>query len=81
MKTHNLKCWPEYFRAVLNGEKTFELRFNDRDYRVGDVLVLEEYDNKEERNTGCTLTMKVTYILDAAPGLQPGWVAMAIKFY
>lgn len=41
---HNLKTWPEYFRAVRNREKTFELRFNDRDFKVGDVLLLQEFN-------------------------------------
>lgn len=44
MKKHNLKTWPEYFRAVRNREKTFEVRLNDRDFKVDDILVLKEFD-------------------------------------
>lgn len=43
MKTHNLKCDPEFFPAVVDGSKPFEIRENDRDYDVGDLLVLNEY--------------------------------------
>lgn len=44
MKIHKLKTWPDYFEAVLNGEKTFEIRENDRGFQKGDIVVLEEYD-------------------------------------
>lgn len=43
METHYLKTWPTYFNAVKNGSKKFEIRLNDRDYRSGDILVLEEF--------------------------------------
>ena len=33
---HELKCWPEYFEAVISGAKTFEVRKNDRDFAVRD---------------------------------------------
>ena len=44
MQTHDLKIWPEHFRAVASGEKTVELRTDDRGYEVGDELLLREYD-------------------------------------
>ena len=34
---HNLKAWPEFFDAVADGRKTFEVRRNDRGYREGDI--------------------------------------------
>jgi hypothetical protein len=39
---HYLKTETQYWQAVEKGEKKFELRKNDRDYRVGDYLHLEE---------------------------------------
>lgn len=40
MKLHKLKCWPTYFDAVKRGEKPFEVRKNDRDFQVGDTVML-----------------------------------------
>ena len=42
--THNLKCWPQYFWPVVRREKPFEIRKNDRDFKVGHYLALQEYD-------------------------------------
>lgn len=38
MKLHELKIKHEYLEAVSLGIKTFELRKNDRDYQVGDLI-------------------------------------------
>lgn len=45
MTTHHLKCWPTFFAAVKSGDKPFEIRStHDREFRVGDVLELEEFE-------------------------------------
>ena len=44
---HDLKCHPDYFEALRDGTKTFECRYNDRDFEVGDELLLREYDPKK----------------------------------
>jgi hypothetical protein len=60
---HELKTWPEYFRACRSGDKTFELRLNDRGFKVEDVLVLREFDPC--RNcTGKGRAMVTSYVTD-----------------
>ncbi len=65
MTTHDVKSWTHFFQAILAGEKTHDLRLNDRDYKVGDVLRLHEYDNINGKFTGVYTEAEVTYITDS----------------
>lgn len=79
---HDLKCWPEYFNAIMEGRKDFELRKDDRPFNVGDTLVLHEYSPSSPRGyTGHRIERIVKYILrDASQfGLQPGYCIMGLK--
>jgi len=40
---HELKTWPKPFQQVVNKGKRFEIRRNDRNFQVGDILVLKEF--------------------------------------
>jgi len=74
---HDLKILPEYFEPVLEGKKNFELRKNDRNYKVGDTLLLREwYANKY---TGREVKRKVTYILEKAVGIDTRYVILAME--
>ncbi len=75
-----LKIKPEYFNKVLLGEKNFEIRFNDRNYAKGDVLILKEF--VDGRYTGQQVKAKVIYMLehkDFPEGIPEGYVALGIK--
>lgn len=61
---HNLKCWPEYFAAIASGQKKFEVRKNDRDYQVGDLLALHEYDPVAMAYTANIAWRVIEYVLD-----------------
>ena len=76
---HYLKILPEYFDAVLSGKKTFEVRYNDRDFKEGDLLILEEYSVFDFLYTGRTVCVKVTYILDNPDFVKKGYVILGIK--
>ena len=43
MKIHELKLDTRYFEDVKSGLKNFEIRKNDRDFKVGDILKLKKY--------------------------------------
>lgn len=80
MTKHILKLQEEYFDAVLNDVKTFEVRKNDRDYKIGDTLVLSCYCGNE-----CTQRQAVRYISyiltheQFPSGVPEGYVIMGIK--
>lgn len=75
MKTHKLKIQPEYYDALLLGIKTFDIRKNDRDFKVGDILKLSEF--KDGVYTGGSYMAKIIYITDYAQ--QDGYVVMGIE--
>lgn len=74
-KEHHLKILPEYFEPVRYGLKTFEIRKNDRDFQVGDTLLLKEYE--DGNFTGNMLRAVINYI--TAYAQQDNYVVMAIE--
>ena len=61
---HELKTWIPYFEEILTGNKTFEFRRNDRDFKVGDTLLLREYDHPNLQYTGRQLSVRITYKME-----------------
>lgn len=76
---HDLKCWPEHYAAIERGAKTCELRLNDRNYQVGDTLLLREWEPLSVSYIGPQLRVRVTHIISGGPWLSPGYVAMSIQ--
>jgi hypothetical protein len=84
---HDLKCWPEFFAVILSGDKTFELRKDDRFYSSGDTLLLREYDPKTLSYSGREIKKYVPHLLRHKPGagcaaefgLSPGYVILSLS--
>ncbi|MBU2592528.1 DUF3850 domain-containing protein [Patescibacteria group bacterium] len=57
------KVWPEYFQAILDGKKTFELHLADFECKPGDVLVLKEWNPGSKEYTGRQIEKEVTYAI------------------
>jgi ParB family chromosome partitioning protein len=80
MAVHELKAHPKPFQAMRAGLKTFEFRKDDRGYRAGDLLVLNEWHPESGRYTGRYLDKYVTYILRGPDyGVPEGYVVMSLK--
>lgn len=78
MTIHHLKQAEEVFEAALNDSKTFEIRENNRNYQVNDILVLEEWNGTSF--TGRRTSKRITYILsDTKYGMKEGYVILATK--
>jgi hypothetical protein len=78
---HLLKTHPEYWDAIASGDKTFELRKDDRGFKVGDQLALIRFDPvKKKMDESKILFRTVSYILRGRLfGLEEGFVIMGIK--
>lgn len=79
-KVHTLKTWDEYFEAIWLKQKKFEVRIDDREYKKGDILQLQEWDTKKEEYTGREMFCDVTYMLEGGEfGIEIQFCVMSIK--
>jgi hypothetical protein len=86
VKYHELKTDPAVFAAVAAGDKTHEIRFNDRDFQIGDVLHLRETVATDEamcagaplEYTGRHAMREVSHIQEGY-GLVDGWVILSFR--
>lgn len=83
---HELKTDPDMFQATISGEKTYEIRKDDRGFHVGDTLTLREtVDDGADMElgvpleyTGRTTERVVTHVLRGPIyGLSEGWVILS----
>ena len=81
MMNHTLKTVQPFYNSLESGDKTFEVRLNDRNFAVGDTLTLEEfpYSGREQ-------TREVSYVLtheQFPQGLKEGYVILGFvnNFY
>lgn len=74
-KTHELKTDAEHFENVWAGCKTFENRLDDREYAVGDKLILNEQVEVKSA-TGRTIEAEIIYMTDF--GMQTGYKSLAL---
>lgn len=76
---HTLKTWSNLFMDVVNGIKNFDLRKNDRDFRVDDILVLKEW-NKNIGYSGDSIKVKIIYFLGGGDfGLDKEYCVLGIE--
>ncbi len=64
IKHHVLKLNKEFAIAKSKGEKSFEIRFNDRDYKVGDIVTYTVPDSPSLNNLFERLIFRIEYITD-----------------
>lgn len=74
MKIHYLKTWPKYYQLTWAGEKSAEIRFNDRGFLPGDHLVLKEWDPEVREYTGREMEVSILRVVEFPEGLREGYV-------
>ena len=82
---HDLKILPEFYKAVADGRKNFEIRKNDRDFQEGEYLELREWTG--ESYTGRSVIRKIKYILHDCTeessftmGLMDGYCIIGLEY-
>ena len=80
-KIHALKCRGDFFMSVYDNEKEFEVRKNDRDFKIGDYIVLcQRYGQDDGELSGLTCMRKIKYILTGGQfGVQQGYVVLGLE--
>jgi hypothetical protein len=73
---HELKCWPQHYGPLWNRVKPFEIRKNDRGFKVGDVLLIREWCPDRSEYTGHHCYRHVTYVTDFAQ--REGYVVLGL---
>lgn len=89
MKTHYLKINADEFQSIFDGLQTSDLRQNDRDFQVGDIVVLQEtvysaldmIHGSPLEYTGREQTVTVTHIIDGNDwhALPNDWCVLSFK--
>jgi ASC-1-like (ASCH) protein len=70
---HILDIQDKYFNDIKTGIKTFEIRRNNRNYQVNDVLTLVNLKTNE------TLVKKIIYVTDVSIYDLPNILILGIK--
>lgn len=80
MTVHRIKLRVEYAEAVMSGEKSFEIRYNDRGYQKGDQIVFTVIDdlNLTISHPLNHWLFEITYLIHGY-GLKEGWCVFGIK--
>lgn len=93
-KTHYVKTLDRYFTDVITDRKRFEVRLNDRDYQVGDLLRQHRYGADGLGRVGylngsCLapsqkeaewVEHQISYILSGGQfGLEDGFIVMQLS--
>ena len=89
MREHKIKVNAAYWEPILEGDKNFEVRRDDRGYQKGDILVLQKWDNENSRyffdgysisSPIIELRREITFILPGGQwGIEPGHVVMGLR--
>ena len=78
MITHYLKIKENYLDRLVKGIKTAEIRYNDRDYQVGDYLQFRNpSDDITVGSADVYIYFKILHV-HSGLGLADGYVCMSI---
>ena len=82
--THHIKILKPFADVIIEGNKTFEIRKNDRGYNRGDfvkfqTITQESFSSFETTHEINDKLYEITYVLSSGFGLQEGYCVFGIK--
>ncbi|NLT85663.1 MAG: DUF3850 domain-containing protein [Leuconostoc sp.] len=80
MKIHELKLDTFYFDDVKSGVKTFEIRKNDRDYQIGDLLSLSRFEDGKYLKTKSGFYSNKESSLKVVPLNEADTILMVVNY-
>ena len=77
---HKLKIKEDYANSICDGDKTFEVRYNDRNYQKGDFIEFDAVarDGVPMQHNIEKMTFEITNV-HSGLGMADGYVVLAIK--
>jgi hypothetical protein len=76
--THELKTHDGPFDRVKIGQKNFEFRKNDRNFQMGDTVILREYLPNLGIYTRQEIRATIGYVLKDAFGVPEGYCCFSL---
>jgi hypothetical protein len=76
---HQLKIYPQFWRELVAGNKPFEVRRDDRRFKVGDTVSLREYDPTSGLTGAGPYIREITFIMrheDMPAGVPIGYCVL-----
>ena len=77
--THELKILPKWFEDVQTNKKNFEIRKNDRNFEVGDYLILKEWHRGKFTDRYVIRQIEYIYKGDGTYGLTEDYCVLGLK--
>lgn len=84
--THVLKSRPYLFQPMVDGNKVHDMRRADRDFAVGDRVILREHEHVTDTYTGRKLNGRITYVTSetnpcalSTEAMGEGYVVLSIR--
>ena len=73
---HECKIDKEFYDAVQDGSKPFEIRNNDRNFQTGQIVLLREFDQKLRRYSGRQHVAGIGFVTPY--NQKPGYVVFGL---
>lgn len=77
-RIHEIKISREFQDAVLSGEKPFEVRYNDRGYQKGDIVIFQVVNRQNVVEPLDGKKFEITYVLSGWH-IEQDYVVFGIK--